>query len=197
MYTPPAIAALRQFLEGAGPGRVKNLDALDERLYRAWPFFGGDASGGMDRSKLVRLEDATWQPPLLTFRIERHGGIVQGGTRAQMQFWTANLNDATASVSDGGYRQLGPRATAVHMGPIVAEIVQLVVSGADDGRLHWSPDRLRVRIILSRCFPQTLYQETLAGRRRRLRDQLVPEMAAAGWRRVAAPATYVRADPPA
>jgi hypothetical protein len=42
--------------------------------------------------KLSRMKDATWNPPILEFTIERHGGTALGSTRASLQRWEINMD---------------------------------------------------------------------------------------------------------
>ncbi len=191
-----ALDALRQFLTAAGPGRIGDEHRLIELLAAVWPSLDGADDEAMASSKVGRLEDPEWQPPLLTFRIERHGALVLGGTRADMQTWTVDLNHATATPTDDGYRQLVPRAAPLKVEPLVAEIVELVAAGAADDRLKWSPDRGTVRIIIGKAIPDDGFQRTVAGRRKRLRGKLGPALGASGWNPGAVAWTYVRADHP-
>ena len=131
--------------------------------------------------KLGRMEGPEWRPPLLTFSIERHGAMVLGGTRADLQRWTVNLDTLTASVEVAGRRQLRPLAPRLNVAPLVAEIVELVAAGVEDDRLGWSTDRQTVRVRISKIIPADGFQQTVAGRRKRFRDKLTAAMAASGW----------------
>ena len=142
--------------------------------------------------KLGRMEGPEWRPPLLTFSIERHGAMVLGGTRADLQRWTVNLDTLTASVEVAGRRQLRPLAPRLNVAPLVAEIVELVAAGVEDDRLGWSTDRQTVRVRISKIIPADGFQQTVAGRRKRFRDKLTAAMAASGWSVGAAAGTFVR-----
>lgn len=187
----PAVAALQDFLTGCGPGPVEDM-TLVEYLASAWPYLEGSDAEGMRIAKLGRLEDPAWEPPRLTFVIERHGAMPFGSTRATRQVWTIHLEAATAAVEERGYRQVIPRAPALKVEPIVAELVRLVAAGTDDAQLRWSADRAGVRILAGKVIPDDGFKETVQGRRRRLRSRLEPALVAAGWRPGAAPWTYVR-----
>ena len=56
--------------------------------------------------KLRRAEQLKLEGEILTFVIERHGGTVQGSTRAELQEWTFNLEDLTSSMAVIGFRQI-------------------------------------------------------------------------------------------
>jgi hypothetical protein len=47
-------------------------------------------------------------PPLLSFGIERHGGIPAGSTPRRPQDWTINLEEATAVVAERDAHQVDP-----------------------------------------------------------------------------------------
>jgi hypothetical protein len=42
------------------------------------------------------MEDLEWNPPMLSFIIERHGAMVLGSTRAENQRWEIDMNKMEA-----------------------------------------------------------------------------------------------------
>jgi hypothetical protein len=50
---------------------------------------------------LNRMEKPIWNPPILTFRIERHGAAALGSSRAEVQEWTVDLERMTTTVKVG------------------------------------------------------------------------------------------------
>ena len=60
----------------------------------------------MRPDKLWRMETPEWKPPLLEFWIERHGSCVMGSTRAELQKWSKDLDQLTASITGSRRRQL-------------------------------------------------------------------------------------------
>jgi hypothetical protein len=190
-----ALERIREYLGAKPAGPVGDLDALVSLLKPAWPALeGGDAEGMYDR-KLAKLEKPQWGPPLLTFRIERHGAIVVGGsTRAEMQTWTIDVDRAEVGVKVIGHRQIEPMAKPLDVRPIAAEIARLLRVGADDERLTWYADRARVRVVVSRVIPEVDPKQTVAGRRKRFRSALREAMISSGWTEVSgtSPNTYER-----
>lgn len=186
------LAALRQFLAARGPGPIEEADALVGLLAVAWLTFAGGDDEAMASWKLPRMEDPEWRPPLLTFVIERHGAVALGGTRADLQRWTVNLDTESASVEVAGRRQLHPQAPRLKVEGLVSEIVELVTGGVEDDRLGWSPDRQTVRMRIGKIIPADGFQQTVAGRRRRFREKLTAAMVASGWNAGTAGWTYVR-----
>jgi len=188
----PDLAALRRFLAATGPGPIEDAAALIALLAAVWPSLDGADDEAMGSWKLHRMEGPEWRPPLLTFSIERHGAVVLGGTRADLQRWTVNLDTLTASVEVAGHRQLRPLAPRLNVAPLVAEIVELVAAGVEDDRLGWSPDRQTVRVRIGKIIPADGFAQTVAGRRKRFRDKLRAAMAASGWSVGTAVGTFVR-----
>lgn len=80
--------ALQELLAALPPGPIPEDIKLDKALAACWDGFRGSDDGGMKDDKLLgRMENVQWQPPILTFTIERHGGTVNGSTRAELQHW--------------------------------------------------------------------------------------------------------------
>jgi hypothetical protein len=80
--------------------------------------------------------------------------------------------------------------------PLVAKVVSLAGSGADDSFLRWSADRTRVTVMTGSVIPATGYRQTIEGRRKRFREALREAMKSSGWREVAgtSPNTWERAE---
>jgi hypothetical protein len=157
---------LREVLLAIPPGPVTDVDRLDVCLARAWDEFTGD-DGGMIGEKLIgRMESVHWDPPRLTFTIERHGGTVLGSTRATLQHWTVDVERKTVACALGGHRQLRPMAQRLNVDPIAEEIASQIVNRRQDERLKWYPDG-RVRVLVGKTLPGgSAVEQTLAGRRK-------------------------------
>lgn len=133
----------------------------------------------MEAYKLGRAEDLAWSDPILTFAIERHGGMAHGSTRAELQIWRVDLDAGTAEVTGGRYRQLHPTAPRLDVRPIAEEIVALVESNADDPRIRRKGTE--VHPVLSKFLPPGGPKQTREGRMKRLRAALEPLMREKGW----------------
>ncbi len=129
-----------------------------------------------------RMEQVAWNPPRLSFVIERHGATVNGSSRAEVQQWEINLETRTAECATVGRRQLVPLAPRLDVRPIAEEVAHLILAGDwQDSRLTWRPDgsvRVRIGMILP---VGSALRETLAGRRRRFRKSVEAELSEAGW----------------
>src|SRR5690348_6585826 len=66
------------------PGPIPDPAGLERLAAACWhEFQGGD--GGMTGEKLLgRMEEVFWEPPVLSFIVERHGRTVMGSSRATL-----------------------------------------------------------------------------------------------------------------
>lgn len=184
--TPPPLDALRAFFRDRKPGPVtdpSSVESAERLLAEAWDALTGD-DGGMEAYKLLhRTENMHWQPPILSFAIERHGGTVLGSKYAELQDWTVDVDAATTATSAYSRRKrlLMPLNPRLDTRPIAAELADHIVNGRDDPRLTWRKDRRRVRVRAIAYGEPNLPKETAAGRAKRLRRDLLPLLVPHGW----------------
>ncbi|MBI2806515.1 MAG: hypothetical protein HYX68_16155 [Planctomycetes bacterium] len=180
------LTELKNFLGHSTPGEITDTSEIEPLLAVAWNDLAGDF-GGMRPDKLFgRMEDVTWTPPLLTFRIERHGATVMGSSRAEMQAWTIDVEKGTACCEAKGYRQLSPRQPPLDVKPLVDEVAAAIVNHADEPRLKWV-DQETVRVKIGLIFSKgSAVKMTLAGRRKRFQMALAERLATKGWVQVGA-----------
>jgi hypothetical protein len=127
---------LKKRLCGLPPGEVAEAGPIAALLGGCWHEFVGADAERMDAGKLGRMEDLRWEPPLLSFTIERHGAMSMGSTRAELQRWQVDLDRMTAICERGrGYRQVLVRAGGIRVEPIARELVSSIVAGRGDQRL--------------------------------------------------------------
>jgi hypothetical protein len=131
------------------------------------------------------MEDVRWEPPVLSFRIERHGAMGVGSTRAELQNWRVDLDRKTAKCERScSYRQALPRAEGIRIEPIAGELAESIIAGSSDQRLKWQGGET-VRVLMAKVFPyDSGYMQTITGRRKRLRAALEPLLAGNGWREI-------------
>ncbi len=119
-----AVGRLRARVEGLDVGTIADRDEADEvesLLDDAWDGLDGSRDGCMKAGKLLgRVEKLAWEPPILSFVVKRHGGTVLGSTRAELQGWSININEETASMSPVGHRQVHPRSPRINRDQMVA-----------------------------------------------------------------------------
>lgn len=166
------------------PGPVADIPTLERLLAAAWDELSGD-DGGMEADKLLdRMEKPIWNPPVLNFRIERHGAASLGSSRAEVQEWTVDLERLTASVKVAGRRQIGPLKPRLDVKAIAADLCSVILTGNQDDRLKWDGTS-KVRVLIGKVLPErSAVKETLAYRRKRLRDELTRLLAPEGWKLV-------------
>ena len=79
------------------------------------------------------------------------------------------------------------------MESLVTEIMQLIDARADDPCLHWSADRMAVRILYSKLVLTHQPMTDAQGRRAGFADALLAAMAERGWRPTGRPGLFTRA----
>jgi hypothetical protein len=187
---------LTGYLKSLEPGPLEQRSDLERLLARAWDDLdGGDEAGMVGRKLIGRMERVEWQPPRLSFVIERHGGTVQGSSRAELQRWTVKLDQKTATCERTRHRQLSPMAKRVDVELIADEIAEKIMGGEADDRLDWLGDG-RVRVEIGSIFPKgSGCRQTIEGRRRWLREALIERLSTKGWVHLGG-STFGRAVPP-
>jgi hypothetical protein len=180
------IEQLRQRLVHQQPGPIPATPELQRALADGWDDLAGD-DGGMTGTKLLgRTENVVWLPPKLVFRIERHGATVMGSSRAELQEWIIDLEQRTKTVQTVGRRQVRPMQGRLDLQPVAEEIAAAILGGRPDDRLNWVGED-HVRLLIGEVLPAgSTVKETLAGRRKRLREAVAILIAPAGWRMVKA-----------
>lgn len=178
--------ALQELLGAVPSGPIPENIKLDKALAGCWDRFTGNGEGGMEGYKLLgRMESVHWQSPILRFKIERHGGTVNGSTRAELQHWEVNLDDQTAYIVKEGHRQLKTMAPRVSVKVIAEEIADLIISGKNDERIRRQDDG-SVKVRASRVFTgRSGYKRTVEGRRKRLVECVRDQLFERGWTAIA------------
>lgn len=183
-HRTPAIESIRHHCSALLPGPVADIPTLERLLAAVWDELSGD-DGGMEAYKLLnRMEKPIWNPPVLNFRIERHGGTVLGSSRAEIQEWTVDLEEMTTTVKVVGRRQVRKPQSGLDVKAIAADLCSAILTGNQDDRLKWEGTS-KVRVLMGKVLPErSAVKETLAVRRKRLRDELTRLLEQAGWKLV-------------
>lgn len=178
---------LLEYLRSISPGRIADVGQLDSLLAACWEEFDGGNMEGMQPDKLLgRMESISWNPPVLSFAVERHGGTVLGSTRAELQYWQVNVETRSATCGTAGHRQLKPMQPKLNVKPIAEQIVGLIVKRRQDNRLKWNADG-GVRVLIGNILPSgSAVNQTLHGRRKRFRTEVEQLLATRGWKKVRA-----------
>lgn len=187
------LQSLRAYLDGINPGAIEDAGDLEGLLSGYWEHLDTGHGGGMKPDKLNgRMEDVAWDPPYLTFTIERHGGTVLGSKRGELQHWSVNVEEGKANLGHSGHRQLRPNAPRLDVRPLAEEVVRIIVSGQADDRVKRLADG-RVRVVAGKVIPDDGGpKQTLQGRRKRFRADLEKHLAKHGWSTTTTPNIFVR-----
>lgn len=178
------LEALRASLESLKPGPVAEGSGIERLLEDCWDQFTGNDEEGMSAYKLGgRMERIRWDPPVLSFVIERHGGTVMGSSRAELHEWQIDVVERSASCAVVGHRQLKPMAPRLDVTPFARDVAAVIRSGQPDPRLKWLSDD-EVRVLVGKIIPaDSAVSQTLTGRRKRFWTALDEELTPQGWGR--------------
>ena len=185
------INTLIQVLGQTSPGALTKdvCDKVVPLLRECWQDFRGWDETSMQPWKLDRAEELHWNPPLLSFTIERHGAIVLGSTRAELQRWKLNLTTRTAQGLPQGYRQLRPVSPKLDVKSIAADVCEAVRQGSKSnsdlvrkGVVVWKGDD-EVWIYHGKLISGG-FKQTVGGRRKRFREELTNMMEPLGWKQL-------------
>jgi len=177
---------LKEELKSLPIGTIKEKSKVGSLIAQCWEEFTGSDDGGMTADKLSgRTEKLYWDPPILSFIIERHGVFVEGGsTRAEKQKWELNLIECTANFSIAGYTQIKTRQPNLNLKPIIDEIAKLIFNETRNERLEWSEDG-SVYVQIGKIIPEnSSFKQTVVSRRKRLRKQLDELLKKKGWQKL-------------
>jgi hypothetical protein len=186
------IEKLIEFLEPLKPGPIKDQPnnnpykpgtVLERLVFECWDEFEGGNSEKMVSYKVLhRMEKPVWNPPILSFTMERHGATVGGSIWADIQEWKLNIQTLKADCETIGRRQVEAMDRRLNVGPITEEIAHLIQTHETDERLKWNKDG-SVRIRMGKIIPMTKAQTT-TGRRKRFRKALTESLANTGWQEI-------------
>ena len=125
---------LREALRPVATGPITD-DQLHQEimglLRECWGRLAGAYETAMQDFKLDRAEQMSWDHPVLSFVLERHGATVLGSTRAELQRWTVNLEAGSVDQSVEAFRQLYPTAPRLNVKPIVTRVCEAVRQGSN------------------------------------------------------------------
>lgn len=187
---------LSTYLRALSPGELLEQEAADtERLLiECWRSLDGSADRGMNSYKLAgRLEKLAWEPPILSFVIERHGGFVNGSTRGELQTWHVDTVQRTAEIAHIGRRQLVSMDARLDVKALAVKVARIIRAGVPDDKLKWASPT-RVRVLIGQVIPET-NRQTTAARRRRFFVALGEELGPHGWHSVSI-GSFVKTDVP-
>ena len=172
------------FLARIGTGMLNEHETsqVEGFLAEKWDELIGESAGGMQGYKVKdRTEEMQWQPPVLGFTIERHGGTLQGSTRADMQDWEFDVVRCVANLVREWHRQLRRMNPRLDIAGIAEEIATAILERRRDPRLQWYRSG-KSRVLSSAITGgQSVPKATREGRQKRLRKEILSRIIHHGW----------------
>jgi len=121
-----------------------------------------------------------WQPPFLTFKLERHGWTVNGSSRASLHTWKVDLENRSAQITKNGHRTLDKPDDRLDCTKLAMHIAGKIQDGIDCDDFIWSDGKKTVTLRLETIIPTT-NERTTSGRRKRFRQIMVELMKKLDW----------------
>lgn len=113
--------------------------------------------------------------------MERHGRNTNNlSTRSDLHRWKIDLNNGTAEVRTGSYRQNTPRDKIFKATERADEVSAEILNGEDKDYLIWNDSKTECKIKIESLIPETNRPTTLT-RRRRFRNNLNEILESKGW----------------
>ncbi|GAB1482883.1 hypothetical protein MASR2M78_16990 [Treponema sp.] len=150
---------------------IENRETILTLLTKAWNSIQGTEQTSLFAEKLWRIEELEKKEGKLYFQIERHGGTVNGSSRASLYSWEIDLASGKAIITKETFRQLSKAEKRLDVRPIAQELANSIISKQDNPYLHWNSEKTSCKILISEVIPATNMQTTMA-RRRRLRSEI-------------------------
>jgi hypothetical protein len=164
---------------GPGPISESNKDEVLALLSNCWMTLQGSGSHRTSVNKLHRAEKLSWDGSKLSFILERHGGTVNGSSRADLHYWEVDPVSKHADMIKEGRRQLYPMSPKMNVNAKAKEVADRILAGDEHETLQWkTADHVVVKI--GNVIPET-YQSTTTDRRRRFRAELERIMLSENW----------------
>jgi len=182
---------LIDYLNSLPEGPLNSLQVfhLTPLLAEYWTRFKGSEDTKMADYKLSRgIENVVWNPPILKFTIERHGGTVLGSSRAQLHEWILNIEEETAITDDTTkrYRQIKPKQLPLNVKIIAEDVLNKIMNKIIDERIKWYNDgKVRIQIgKIKELADGSAVPQTLISRRKRFRLIMDEELIKEGWLKI-------------
>jgi hypothetical protein len=182
---PDELNSLRQYLATAPRGALtaEHASEVEALLANCWDQLDRPPHGGMREWKILgRTENMRWEPPILSFNIERHGAAALGSVYAAVQSWRIDVATASAVYGGDKKRLIRQKDAPLNAKLLAQEIAALIVEGKSDPRLKRLSDG-RVRLDILAIIPET-NKQTTASRRQRFADAIDAALAPHRWHRV-------------
>ena len=150
-------------------------------LANCWQLLKGSSDQSTWANKIHRIENLLWKAPILSFQLERHGGTVNGSSRANIHSWKVNINTASATIIKTGHCQLYTMSPRFNAKSCAKEIADKILNKIQDETLNWDANLEYVVLNIGKIVPDGGANQTIQGRRKRFRDALESIMLTHNW----------------
>lgn len=125
----------------------------------------------------MRLE----KPFVITFELERHGRNTNNlSTRSDLHRWKIDLNNGTAEVRTGSYRQKTLRDKIFKATERADEVSAEILNGEEKDYLIWNDSKTECKIKIESLVTGT-NKQTIEARRKKFRESLNEILKSKGW----------------
>lgn len=176
-----SITSLHSFLKELPTGEIQDSDAVCSLLQDCWDLLEGSHDEKTFSTKIQRAEGMSWNPPILSFALERHGGTVNGSSRADLHYWYVDVEQGTASIETGKYRQLRPELPRMDTNVLAKEVAERILNRLEHSTLEWNTEQDYVVIKISEIIPTNASAQTTTARRKRFNNTLEAIMVENKW----------------
>jgi hypothetical protein len=161
---------------------VPDTAKLESLLADSWAHLDGSSASHMTGKKLWnRMENVHWQPPILSFAVERH--VAPASSQAVLQHWMVDFHNNTAAITKTEERTLHRLSLRVSVEEAGDEIARAIIEGSNDDRLEWDEDGTAC-VVASWVVPkESAFWHTLGTRRMKLSNYIGHVLADHGWKK--------------
>ena len=110
-YPRTPMQELRNYLASLPTGPIAAPSHLKRLLASCWNDFEGSHQENMKADKLGnrQMEEVEWEPPILSFTIERYRVTLLGSAQTERHRWEVNVGTKEAICYNPGFRRIKPR----------------------------------------------------------------------------------------
>lgn len=181
MTSDDSITSLHSFVKRLPTGEIQDSGAVCSLLQDCWDLLEGSHDQNTSSTKIYRAESMSWTPPILSFVLERHGGTINGSSRADLHHWYVDVEQGTASIETGKYRQLRPASSRLDTNGLAKEVAERILNRLEHSTLEWNTEQDYVVIKISEIIPTNASAQTTTARRKRFNEALETIMVENGW----------------
>ena len=177
---------LRNFLASLPPGSIAAPSRLERILASSCHDFEYSTQENMKAGELKNreMEEVEWNPPTLSFTIQRYRVTLLGSATSERQRWAVNVDTKEALCYNAGSGQTTPSQPPLNVEPIAEEVVRLVKNHQKTEWLKWQNDG-SVHVVMGKVLPvSTNLNKHLSQKRERFLAKVDESLTTAGWMKI-------------